>query len=341
MKSFKWLIFIVALIGYSPLDAQKSFLPVNPNAAQGTKQVLASIYKIREQHKILSVQHIYEGTKNIFDRLSEYKHIHDITGKYPAILGVDLFVDEKAAVSCTIQQWKRGGFVTITWDQSSPQLGYQGKWLTVASTMSDSDFKNMITPGMPLYKTWLDHIDRMAQNLKILQDSGVVVFWRPYHEMNGNRFWWCDKGTAFRQLWINMYDRFTNYHHLNNLIWVFSPSPNCDNIATYFPGAQYLDIGGLDIYNETRKIDLAQHDCIKKLMSGKAIALAETGLLPPAKELISKTEYVWFMPWTTGWCDNVFYGEPEENGPGNTAAILKEYYSNPSVVTLETLLKYK
>lgn len=341
MRYFLLLIFSGLFSVYSSLSAQTKFQPVNPNATPAVKKVLATIYKIKEQGKLLTCQHIAERTPNIFAERSEYKHLYDVTGKYPAILGVDLYQDPLASVHCAIQQWKRGGLVTLTWHQSSPLIQYQGGWKTVQSKMTTEDFQKMITPGTEQYNTWLDHIDRMAQNLKILQDSGVVVLWRPYHEMNGSWFWWCDKGTDFRQLWINEYDRFTNYHHLNNLLWVFGPNIGCKDPAIFFPGAQYVDIGGLDIYNSTRKLDISEHNRIKKIMNGKPIAMTETGLLPPVDEMIGKTEYVWFMPWTSGWCDNTFYGMPGANGPGNSAEILKEYYLNPAVVTLENLSDYK
>jgi mannan endo-1,4-beta-mannosidase len=340
MKYFYLLIFTGILIGYSSLKAQTSEMLVNPNASQSAQKVLAAIYKVKEEGKLLSCQHIRERTSNLFDNRSEYQHVYDVTGKYPAIIGADFLSDPAAAVTIATQQWKRGGLVTLTWHQSSPAIIFQGDFKTVQSKMTIEDFQNIVTPGTQLYNIWLDHIDRMAQYLKTLQDSGVVVLWRPYHEMNGGWFWWGDKGEAFHKLWINMFDRYTNYHHLNNLICVFGPNIYSKDPEIFFPGSQYVDIGGLDIYNSTRKLDVAQHDHIKEIMKGKPIAMTETGILPTIDDMITKSEYVWFMPWTTGWCDNTFYGMPHANGPGNNADILKEYYSNPSVITLENLAEY-
>jgi beta-mannanase len=340
MNKIHLLILTGFLISFSSLKAQTSFKPVNPNASPSVRNVLAAIYKVKEEGKLLSCQHIMERTADLFANRSEYKHVHDVTGKYPAMIGADFLGDPSAAVSIAIQQWKRGGLVTLTWHQSSPAIMFMGEFKTVQTKMTMEDFQQIVTPGTQLYNTWIDHIDRMAQYLKILQDSGVAVLWRPYHEMNGGWFWWGDKGEAFRKLWINMYDRYTNYHHLNNLIWVFGPNIYAKDQAIFFPGSQYVDIGGLDIYNSTRKLDVVQHDHIKEILKGKPIAMTETGLLPTIDNMLSKSEYVWFMPWTTTWCDNTFYGMPHANGPGNNADILKEYYSNPSVITLENLAKY-
>ncbi len=340
MKKLHFLILTGLLISFSSLEARSSFKPVNPNASKSVKKVLAAIYRVRDEGKLIACQHIRERTSDLFANRSEYKHIYDVTGKYPAMIGADFLGDPSAAVSIAIQQWKRGGLVTLTWHQSSPAIMFMGDFKMVQSKMTMEDFQQLVTPGTQLYNTWLDHIDRMAQYLKILQDSGVVVLWRPYHEMNGGWFWWGDKGETFRKLWINMFNRYTNYHHLNNLIWVFGPNIYAKDQAIFFPGSKYVDIGGLDIYNNTRKLDEAQHDHIKEIMKGKPVAMTETGLLPTIGDMLSKSEYVWFMPWTTGWCDNTFYGMPGANGPGNNADILREYYMNPSVITLDRLSQY-
>lgn len=340
MKYLILLCITVILMENLPLQAQMAPLPVNPHATPATGRVLSALYNIKSQGKILSCQHVRERTADILGDRSEYKHVYDVTGKYPAILGVDFFLDPVAAVSASIQQWKRGGLVTITWHQSSPALEYQGPWKTVQAGMSDIDFQHLVTAGTSLHATWLDHIDRMANHLKVLRDSGVVVLWRPYHEMNGNWFWWCGKGEEFRKLWINMYERYTKFHHLDNLIWVFGPNIKNGDPALYYPGEGYVDIGGLDIYNSTRMIDIPEHNRIQTLLNGKPIAMTESGILPPVSELLNKTAYLWFMPWHTGWCDNTYYGTPSSNGPGNNAEILKEYYLNPSVVNLDNLAEY-
>ena len=48
---------------------------------------------------------------------------------------------------------------------------------------------------------------------------------------------------ACKKLYILLYDRLTNYHGLNNLIWVWStPEPE------WYPGDEYVDIVGYDSY---------------------------------------------------------------------------------------------
>jgi mannan endo-1,4-beta-mannosidase len=47
-----------------------------------------------------------------------------------------------------------------------------------------------LTPGAELSKRWCAQVDTTAFYLKKLQDARVPILWRPYHEMNGDWFWW-------------------------------------------------------------------------------------------------------------------------------------------------------
>jgi mannan endo-1,4-beta-mannosidase len=102
-------------------------------------------------------------------------------------------------------------------------------------------------------------VDVIASYLSQLQDAHVPVLWRPYHEMNGVWFWWCDqKGeNGFKKLWIMMYDYMVNHHHLNNLIWVWdtnaprsNPGDEAFAYSDFWPGAAYVDVLAADIYHK-------------------------------------------------------------------------------------------
>ena len=117
----------------------------------------------------------------------------------------------------------------------------------VIAKMTDAEWNKLITPGSELNKKWLVQIDIIAGYLKQLQDAGVTVLWRPYHEMNGVWFWWGNrKGeNGIVKLWKMMYERYTNYHHLNNLLWVWGanglrdiPFDEAYAYKDYYPGAR-------------------------------------------------------------------------------------------------------
>ena len=159
-------------------------------------------------------------------------------------------------------------------------------------------------------------MDVIAGYLRQLKDAGVPVLWRPYHEMNGMWFWWCDKKgrDGFRKLWIMMYDRFVNRHHgLDNLIWVWntnapriSPGTRPTPTRTSSPGSSTVDVLAADVYHEDWK--QSHHDDLARLAHGKPIALGEVGNPPRPETLAAQPLWTWFMPWG----NFVFWGDGPE-----------------------------
>jgi len=311
--------------------------PVNTASTQRTREVLNYLYQVRNQNKILSGQQCSGYGQE------EPSHINNLVGAWPAIIGQDWLFGtnmdpgRRQIVSTLINYTRAGGLVTLCWHQTNPKdaVPDNSGWTSVQSVMTQIEFDSMVTPGTNLYNKWLAHVDLIAGYMKTLRDSGVVILWRPYHEMNGGWFWWGAKtGSSFKRLWANMYNRLTTFHQLNNLIWVWGPNTGVVD-TTYFP-SPYVDVGGVDIYvqTQTNAVFTNENTALSRVMGQKIWALTETGLVPNSDTLALKTDYVWFLPWHTRWCDNVFYGGlPTSNGPGNSPAQLATIYNHPATIT--------
>jgi mannan endo-1,4-beta-mannosidase len=292
-------------------NAQR-YNPVNPNATAGVKKVLNFIYDIKGRN-ILSGEQNYNSDLNTFSDSAKA-----ITGKYPAVWGSDFMLWGNTdlgqkLVNEAINKWRNGYLVTLMWHEGRPTDDPPYDWKkSIQGKLSDAEWTELTTPGSGLNKKWIAQIDVIAGYLKQLQTAGVPVFWRPYHEMNGVWFWWGNKKGAdgIAKLWKMMYDRYTNYHHLNNLVWVWGanglrdiPFDEAYDYKDYYPGDKYVDILGADIYH----FDYEQKDYndLLKLANGKPIALTETGELPKAEILKVQPQWTWFMVWTSWlWTDN-------------------------------------
>jgi mannan endo-1,4-beta-mannosidase len=174
------------------------------------------------------------------------------------------------------------------------------KLSSVQGKLLDAQFKDVLTPGTALYDRWCAQVDVIAGFLKQLQDAHVPVLWRPYHEMNGDWFWWGgrtgDYGTI--ALYRQIFDRLVNHHHLNNLIWVWSmdrPSTPERAHAKYFPGSQYVDVLALDVYGSD--FSKAYYDSLVSLSGGKPLALAEVGNPPTPEILEQQPLWTYYMTW--------------------------------------------
>jgi beta-mannanase len=146
----------------------------------------------------------------------------------------------------------------------------------------------------------VEQVDVIAGYLRQLQQAGVPGLFRPYHEMNGNWFWWGgrpgEKGSA--ALYRQIYDRFVNVHHLNNLIWVWnvnSPSENAGSITRYYPGPRYADIVTMDIYGEFKQ---GYYNDMVGVAGDKPIALGEVGAMPSVDVLANQPRWTYFMMWS-------------------------------------------
>jgi hypothetical protein len=42
-----------------------------------------------------------------------------------------------------------------------------------------------LNPDSETHLRWMKELDQLADGLQQLKDAGVVVLWRPFHEMNG------------------------------------------------------------------------------------------------------------------------------------------------------------
>ena len=305
------ILFACSLMLFITANAQP-FELVNKDATPEAKKLLRYLYSINGKY-ILAGQHNYNNDSNRFNDSA-----FAITGKYPAVWGNDFIWNGtqdngQAIVEEAIKKNAAGYLVTLMWHQGRPLDSPPYGWKeSIQAKLTDAQWKALTTPGTDLYKRWLAQIDAMAVYLKQLQDAHVPVLWRPYHEMNGVWFWWGNKKgkDGIAKLWKMMYDRYTHYHKLNNLLWVWGangprdiPGDEAYAYKDFYPGHQYVDILGTDIYHS----DYEQKDYneLLALAQGRIIALTEVGTLLSEEVLKAQPKWVWFLVWSSFlWTDN-------------------------------------
>ena len=332
------IIISIGLVIFSAfaitVSAQKNHKPINENASRNARLLLNFLYEIKEKY-ILSGHHNYAHNLNQYsDRATA------ITGKVPALWGADFIPTEpelrQNIVDEAIEKYKNGYVVTLMWHAGRPQDDPPYGWKeSVQAEVSEQEWKDIITPGTDLHNEWLKDVDQIAVYLNQLKEAGVPVLWRPYHEMNGIWFWWGDKPgeEGFKKLWINLYERFTEHHQLNNLIWVWNANGPRDRIndeaypyQDFFPGLDYVDVLATDVYHNDYK--KTHHDHLLDLAEGKPIALGEIGEVPVTDRLVEQPEWVWFMIWSK-WIDT-----------HNTVERVQDLYNYSRTITKDEL-KFK
>ena len=303
MKWFGALVlsFILGCTGW----AQTAPAPVNPHASPEARALLAYLDSISGTATIAG-QHNYPNAGARWTDMA-----YDLTAKYPGLFGGDFgfsggedkdsVLSRPAMIEEVKRQYRNGAVITLTWHEVRPTDDEPVTFHdSVQGQLTDAEWKELLTPGSPLNNRWCAQVDVVAGYLRQLRDAHVPVLYRPYHEMNGNWFWWGGRpgkdGSA--ALYRQLYDRFVNVHHLDNLIWVWNvnaPGGNASSITEYYPGDQFADLATMDIYGEFKQ---EYYDSMVAQAGGKPIALAEVGRLPGLEVLQKQPRWTYFMCWS-------------------------------------------
>lgn len=285
----------------------------NPNATEKTKEIYAYICDIYGKQMITAQQ------ESTWMSSTEYEmdYIEEVTGKLPAMRGLDFMHDDYEGVVERSVVWdERGGLVTICW-----HTGVIGK-AYVESQSEVPDFEALLTEGTQEYKQLMSRWDDAAKALQQLQDKNVPVLWRPFHEFDGKWFWWGKGGAEnFVKLWRLMYDKFTHEYKLNNLIWILGYADFVED--GWYPGDEYCDIVGSDTYNNSTHLPAWEK---LKAVTDKPRAFHECGNVPLMEQFEKDgAMWTWFMIWHT---EHIMKNEKET---------LAKVYNDARAITLDML----
>jgi mannan endo-1,4-beta-mannosidase len=319
VKGFQKLIllFAVSLIicSENASGQEKTMGPVTKNASPEARALLKFFYSISGQY-ILSGQHNYPNVKG-----RNTKFAAEYIGKTPVIYSTDWgfakdsntdsYLARQDIVDEAIRQNKLGSVITICWHAVPPTAnepvtfqplpGADSTALaSVQGKLLDQQFKDILTPGTALYKHWCTQVDSIAVYLKKLQVAHVPILWRPYHEMNGDWFWWGGRQGEYSttRLYHQLFDRLVNHHKLNNLIWIWSvdrPSTPARKFSNFYPGNDWLDILALDVYGSD--FNQNYYDSLLSLSKGKPIVLGEVGNPPTPEILKRQPKWSYYVIW--------------------------------------------
>jgi mannan endo-1,4-beta-mannosidase len=239
-----------------------------------------------------------------------------LVGDQPALLGMDVWDfamknpswNQGAYAKAAREFYNngQGGMVTFEWHMRGcdiaeeydayGQRGVPGHGFKISDWNSDSNRSCLCRivneeawiNGMN-WKDWFftQKLDRFATKLQAEGLDQMPIIFRPFHEMNGNWFWWgakswdCEKHLgrkdvirgreAYKKLFRMTVDYLRQQRGLKNMLIAFSPDKLCkheghscdpekamrdtvsdqelhDDFMSLYPGARYVDILGLDLY---------------------------------------------------------------------------------------------
>jgi mannan endo-1,4-beta-mannosidase len=300
MKNYLLTCFIIIGL-YHIANAQKN-TPIDRQATKETKNLYKNLLKLSKNHTLFGHQHAMEyghGWSGDADR----SDVKSVTGSHPAVIGVDfsgLSGQAEAEIQKTKEMLKknitatynRGGVTTVAWHFSNPVSGGGFYW---KDSISLPGVKYIIPGGEAhgKYKKILDDLAEVANSLKTEDGKAIPVMFRPFHEFDGEWFWWgkphCTK-EEFISLWQFTVSYLRDTKGVHNFIYAFSPDNKFTTEQEYldrYPGDKWVDLLGMDNYGDMGRDNHYDLDAaVKKLTivsdyakkAGKLAAFTETGL---------------------------------------------------------------
>ncbi len=282
--------------------AQSAYPLVDRRATTETKALFNNLKQLSKTNILFGHQHATEyghgwsGDENRSD-------VKSVTGSHPAVIGVDfnglsgrprnVIESNKAALRKNIADtYNRGGITTVSWHFSNPVSAGDFYWKDSVSAPA----VRYIIPGGSHHEKYKDILKDVADLVKSVKGSDgklVPMIFRPYHEFDGDWFWWGRSHCSiseFVSLWRFTVSYLRDSMQVNNLLYAFSPDNRFNTEEEFlerYPGDEWVDMIGMDNYGDfgrdgkynieagLKKLKIISDLALKK---DKISAFTETGL---------------------------------------------------------------
>ncbi|MBO9631832.1 MAG: beta-mannosidase [Chitinophagaceae bacterium] len=369
---FRALTIAICMIFHSALLYAQ--LPSDPQATDAARHLYTKLQSISKQYTIFGHQDALAygvGWKGVNGRAD----VKSVVNDYPGVYGWDIahleldsardidgvpFADTKRFIR---EGYERGGIITISWHARNP-LSAGSAWDTTPGTVK------AILPGgvkHELYISWLDKVAVFMNDLKDSKGALIPILFRPFHELTGNWFWWCQNVTTkdeFKELWKFTVHYLRDKKQLHHLLYVYNTAGFVTEaeFMEQYPGDDVTDLISFDNYQyktdpQSREQFISHmrtmSETICRIASekGKIAAIAETGLeaipdpkwwtgvvWPIVKDLSIAYVLVWRNHGYSEHAKKMHYYAPYPKQV--SAADFKRFYRNPRIL-FEKELKHK
>lgn len=318
----------------------------------------------------LKTQNIYQYLKAVYGKRTlsgqctdygnntETDALYLGVGKYPAVRTFDFIFDSYSYckgnpaaedVDLAIEWSKDGGLVVYDWHWYAPykECAFYGAdtSFSLPNAVTDKDIahksldeiKRMHADGeisVEAYKI-VEDIDNISALMQRMEDENVTVMWRPLHEASGGWFWWGEFGEdAYKWLWKLLYERMTDYHELDNLIWVWNGQKE-----SWYPGDEYCDIISMDIYNTAHDYGTSPSmltDMVGWADGKKLVTMSECATMIDPDLIVRDNAYwLWFAVWN--WDYIVVNGTTELSEAYTKLYMMEKVYNSEVIITRDEL----
>lgn len=303
MKNIFCLLILISCLSFS----QDTNSLVDENASKETQNLFRNLKKLAQTKQTLVGQQ--DAFNSYYFDIGGKSDIQKTTGQNPAILGLDFafitsdennekednwfYQQELKIHKDAVQAYEQGMLVTFCWHLPEPFEGKSFYTSEMTNFQKENALKSILPGGKnhDYYKKKLDKIASFLLQLKSKKTTIPVVF-RPFHELDGNWFWWGSNycsAEEYKQIWQFTVTYLRDTKSVHSILYAFSPDCTYETKEQYlerYPGDNYVDILGIDDYEDFNQKGL---EGVKKaqeklkmlsdiaLERNKIAALTETG----------------------------------------------------------------
>lgn len=243
---------------------------VDQNATDETVALFYNLRKLSQtkfaigQHDAFSGFYISGGNSDI----------KKTTGYDPALLGSDfMFITDKSnngqagnwfyqqennIIDDVKEAYSKGMINVFCWHLREPNNEDSFYADDITPTQQQTAFRSILPGGVnhDWYKLKLDKVASVISNLKDANNKLIPIIFRPFHEFDGNWFWWganfCSPD-EYKTAFQFTVDYLKNVKDVHNILYSFAPDNTYTTSSDYlsrYPGDSYIDILGMDNYGD-------------------------------------------------------------------------------------------
>lgn len=280
----------------------------DPNA---TAETVALFYHLKKLSKTKTAIGQHDAFNSFYGNNSGDTDIKKATGKDPALQGLDFmfitdknndgqignwfYQQEQKIIQDVKTAYNRGIINTFCWHLREPnnEVSFYASDMTPAQTATA--FKGLLPGGIHhnWFKGKLDKVALVLNNLTDANGVKIPVIFRPFHEFDGNWFWWGQNycsAEEYKLIYQFTVTYLRDVKNVHNVLYAFSPDNSYSSASNYlsrYPGDAFVDVLGMDNYGDytinqgingatraNQKLVMISDLAIEKV---KIAALTETG----------------------------------------------------------------
>lgn len=341
--------------------------PVDPTVTEATKNLLESLHHIAWETDTFMFGQEFplswdEKEIGILD--PEFSDVKEVVGEHPGVHGSDFhFMIDKEPHERLIHKiaakraYELGAMVTFDYHWLG-KYGATHNWheedaKILYNVVNNDDSRGDVT----WFYQKLDEVLEIVNN-----DLQFPIVFRPFHEMNGNWFWWGSRLKGGPETYRKAFQLTVDYMTPKSEYLLFCWSPDKTFATEYYPGDEYVDVIGFDGYGQgnPRADFFTVEQMIEGLETavdfaaerGKVVAFTETGFdttkfinyhetnpdwwTESVLEPILASEKASRIAWILTWVNSSWSGPyvPHSGSPDASKEDFRKFYDDPATLFL-------